>query len=361
MPLSAAIASDLGSIRAENQDRAVIVRGQDRQGRDYALVAVADGIGGMEDGDTCAAMAIAVFIAAIDQCAQSVDVSSDNWLRQGAYAANQAVFSKFRASGGSTLVALLIRPGCPPYWLSIGDSRVYSMDEKTLTQCSIDDTIAGQLGKAPEDASEQSRLLQFVGMGADLEPHIASLDPDSVDAIILTTDGVHYLAQTPGWLGQIVRHSPDPGVCVKRLIDLAKWCGGPDNATVAIITLPVDIQPETRLPFPCLDVWDAYGELRIANTTFEKAHSYPVASSAEFDQTARATSASSVGRLDPVVEHPSSSQPKQSKTRRAKTPRKPKKSAGKQSKDPDKLTEQELPQLDMEFPTKSKKQEPSES
>ncbi|MBS1196495.1 MAG: serine/threonine-protein phosphatase [Proteobacteria bacterium] len=352
--LSAAIASDLGNVREDNQDRAAIARGWDRHGQEYALVAVADGIGGMQDGVTCAAMTIGVFVAAVDQRAQNASNSSDHpeeWLLEGAHAANQALFSRFHASGGSTLVALLLRPGTCPYWLSIGDSRVYCMNNKGLIQSSIDDTIAGQLGKNPEDAIEQSRLLQFVGMGADLEPHIAKLDADSTDAVILTTDGVHYLAPSPGWLGQIIHHSPDPGVCVKRFIDLAKWCGGPDNATVAMITLPVEMQSETRPAYPCLEVWDAYGELQVINPASSKASPALILSPAT---TSQSSPPPSVARLDLAIdERLGTSSPEQSKSRRGKSSRKPKKSADKQSNGLDKLNEPELPQLHMEFPTKS--------
>ena len=348
-PLSAAIASDLGNVRENNQDRVTIVRGRDQQGREYALVAVADGIGGMQDGETCAAMAISAFITTIDQRAQNACDNldhTDEWLREGVHAANQAVFSKFRASGGSTLVALLVRHGSPPYWLSVGDSRVYCMDNRVLTQTSIDDTIAGQLGKRPEDASEQLCLLQFVGMGAELEPHIAKFNTNSAGAVILTTDGVHYLAPSPDWLGQIVRHSPDPGVCVKRLIDLAKWCGGPDNATVAMITLPVDMQSETLPSYPCLEVWDAYGELQIISPAPTKAPSSLTTNSGAI----RATPST---HLDPVIdEHPCLPVMEKSKTRRVKSPRKSKKPASKQITAPDMLTGPELPQLHMEFPTK---------
>ncbi|MDP2825420.1 MAG: serine/threonine-protein phosphatase [Sulfuritalea sp.] len=354
--LSAAIASDLGNVRLENQDRAAISHGWDRHGREYALVAVADGIGGMQNGGTCAAMTVSVFIAAVDQCAQDTGNSSDHsedWLRESVHAANQAVFTKFRAIGGSTLVALLLRPGSPPYWLSVGDSRVYCIEEKALTQISIDDTIAGQLGKGPAEAFEQSRLLQFVGMGADLEPHIDKLDPGTAGAVLLTTDGVHYLAASPGWLDHIVHHAPDPGVCVKRLVDLAKWCGGPDNATVAMITLPLAMQSEPQPSYPCLEVWDAYGELQIVSPVLAKEHSNLLGGSVTTSRT-RVPNTPSAPLLEPAIdEHSGPHVPEQSKSRRGKAPRKPKKSADKQSKNPDRLTEAELPQLHMEFPTKS--------
>lgn len=354
--LSAAIATDLGSVREENQDRAAIVRGSDRQGREYALVVVADGIGGMQDGGTCAALTIGTFIAAVDLQAQGAgnfSSPSEEWLREGVHAANQIVFSEFRARGGSTLVALLIRSGAPPYWLSVGDSRVYCTHDRVLTQVSVDDTFAGQLGKSPEEFSEQSQLLQFVGMGSDLEPHIATLGTDSLDGAILTTDGVHYLAAGSGWLGQIVRHAPDPGVCVRRLIDLAKWCGGHDNATVVKIALPVELRSEPRNTYRCLEVWDAYGELQIISAAPPEEASNAIAKTLPSGQN-MVSSASPEALLEPVTDqHSGPPIPEQSKSRRGKVPRKPKKSTGKEDKGLEKVPEPELPQLHMEFPTRS--------
>lgn len=350
--LSAAVASDVGNVREENQDRAIIVRGRDHRGQTYALIIVADGIGGMQDGGTCAALAVGAFIASVDLQAGKASRSnhSEEWLREAAHAANQAVFSKFRASGGSTLVALLARGGERPYWLSIGDSRVYYTDNKVLHQISIDDTIAGQLGKAPEESGDRSQLLQFIGMGSDLEPHIGRFSDDSAEAAILTTDGVHYLTPSPGWLGQIVRNSTDPGICVKRLIDLAKWCGGPDNATVAMITFPIDIQSDSPLPYRFLELWDAYGELQIIAQTSALEESLHSASDPG--------SLSSNSPQFPPVSHPAEAQPsstslKESKPRRGKTSRKKNKSSGESDKNLAKANEPELPQLHMEFPTKS--------
>ncbi|NMQ28238.1 serine/threonine-protein phosphatase [Candidatus Accumulibacter phosphatis] len=352
--LSAALASDVGNVREGNQDRLAAVRGRDQHGSEYALVAVADGIGGMHDGGTCAAMTVGAFIATVDRLAQNGDQSQrpEDWLREGAHAANAAVYSKFRASGGSTLVAILIRPETRPYWLSIGDSRVYCMDDRTLRQTSIDDTIAGQLGKSPEDVGEQSRLLQFVGMGADLEPHIARLDAKSVEAVMLTTDGIHYLSHSPGWLGQIIRHSPDPGVCVKRLLDLAKWCGGPDNATVAMITLPVDLKAEAIPGYPCLEIWDAYGELQIISAPLSHAPSRYMPNTTPLCRSKPVPGMPPIVGLGPVIdEQATSPTPEQTKLRRSRAPRKPKKPTEERSND--KPDEPQLPQLHMDFPAKS--------
>lgn len=354
--LSAAVASEIGNVRDKNQDRVAIARGRDMQGRDFAVVAVADGIGGMRDGSACAALALGTFLGSIYQHGQSASSSSVDWLRHAVNAANKAVFTSFRGDGGSTLVALLVRPGQHACWLSVGDSRVYRSTGKDLTQVSVDDTIAGQLGKSPEAAFEQSKLLQFIGMGDGLEPHIAELDRQPADAVVLTTDGVHYLAHTPGWLGQIVGNARDPGMCVKRLIDLAKWCGGTDNATVAMITLPIDWEPEDRPPYPCFEVWDAFGELQIiasetmrGTSSMELHHEAPenVQSSATATDAFKPLSVPSAGV------QPSKPEPVVPKTRRSKGSHKTKSSTGKRVKGATKSSETKTPQLFVDFPTKS--------
>lgn len=355
-PLVAAIASEIGSVREENQDRAVIARGWSSQGQDYSVIAVADGIGGMRDGAQCAAVTIGAFLAAIDERAQAGSGTSEEWISAAAHTANEAVFSQFRGDGGSTLVALLIRPGAPVCWLSVGDSRVYCARGKNLAQVSVDDTIAGQLGKSSDGAeSEQSQLLQFIGMGDDLEPHCAELTSEPIDAAVLTTDGVHYLGGAPGWLDMIVYNAPDPGFCVKRLVDLAKWCGGPDNATVAMIALSAEREPEDRPSYPCLEVWDAFGELQIldrgivGHAHMDRHSPRPMVLSsptvAPEAQTPERTSPSDKSVLEREL-------PGGGKPRRSKSGRKGKRSTNEQDQTPSASAKGEEPQLHMEFPTK---------
>lgn len=355
-PLVAAIASEVGSVREENQDRAVIARGWSHRGQDYSVIAVADGIGGMRDGAQCAAVTIGAFLGAIDERAQAGSGTSEEWIRAAVHAANEAVFSRFRGDGGSTLVALLIRPGVPVSWLSVGDSRVYCAKGKNLAQVSVDDTIAGQLGKSSDGVvSEQSQLLQFIGMGDDLEPHCAELTSEPIDAAVLTTDGVHYLGGAPGWLDMIVYNAPDPGFCVKRLVDLAKWCGGPDNATVAMIALSAERESEDRPGYPCLEVWDAFGELQILNRG--------IVGYAQVDQDAPRQMVSPSPAVAPETQTPEQTPPSGKsvrererpgggKPRRSKNDRKGKRSTNERDQTSSGSAKGEEPQLHMEFPTK---------
>ena len=54
---AAAVATEVGGVRADNQDRVAIARIRDRTGRTFVVAGLADGIGGMRDGAECAAMA----------------------------------------------------------------------------------------------------------------------------------------------------------------------------------------------------------------------------------------------------------------------------------------------------------------
>src|SRR5262245_7872269 len=59
----AAIASDIGNERSQNQDRVAIARGSDMSGSPFVLCALSDGIGGMKDGELCAAMTLGTFFS----------------------------------------------------------------------------------------------------------------------------------------------------------------------------------------------------------------------------------------------------------------------------------------------------------
>ncbi|WP_207835568.1 PP2C family serine/threonine-protein phosphatase [Pseudomonas sp. 43(2021)] len=267
--LDAALGSDIGMVRSENQDRAVVAQGWDSSGRRFALAVVADGIGGMRAGAACASLAVSSCVSAVYDSAQSGVVASEKWLTDAFASANNSVFEQYHGEGGSTLVAALIRPGYPTCWASVGDSRVYISENKSVHQLSVDDTIAGQLDKSI-GSPEQSKLLQYVGMGSDLEPHVHALKEGQQGNLILVSDGVHYLGKSSDWFERLISFSPDAGSCAKRLIELANWCGGPDNATVVI--LPTSSQQQPIPPaFDFLEIWDSYGEVQFFGQLSSKA------------------------------------------------------------------------------------------
>lgn len=258
-PLQAAVASDVGIVRDENQDRVALVRSHDRNGRPFILAALADGMGGMKQGAESASLALATFIDSVIYEAQHAGEEKE-WLRKASLQANRAVYALHGGDGGSTLAAILLSRGRQALWLSIGDSRVYHAAGSKLTQLSKDDTLEGQLGRAI-DGARSSDLLQFVGIGDGLEPHVEPVPPELSGSLLLTTDGVHFISAD--YLGKVAHFAPDLGVCARRFIDMARMLGGPDNASVAVLC--IDALSEALAPQidSAYEVWDPFGDLHV--------------------------------------------------------------------------------------------------
>jgi serine/threonine protein phosphatase PrpC len=257
--LGAAVGSDIGIVRTENQDRAVVVQGWEANGGRFSVAVVADGIGGMRAGGMCASLAVSGFIASICESANCRDSSSD-WMMSAALRADEAVYNKYYGDGGATLIAALIRHGKAPCWMSVGDSRVYLETEQKLQKLSTDDTIAGQLGRDTIESPEQGRLLQFVGMGSDLQPHVHELESNLSGRFLLVTDGIHYLSKYSSCMDKIISIASDSGVCVKRLLEVANWCGGHDNASIVIMPLSDEENSISAPSAGFIEISDSFGD-----------------------------------------------------------------------------------------------------
>ncbi|WP_122799465.1 PP2C family protein-serine/threonine phosphatase [Burkholderia pseudomallei] len=357
-PLSAAVASDVGLTRAENQDRVALVRGSDRNGAPFILAAVADGIGGMKQGAECASLTLAT---TIDTVARESKHTGDpiEWLRRAAEQANRAVHMTYGGNGGSTLVAVVLAHGHQAVWLSVGDSRVYHVAEAKMLQLSKDDTLEGQLGK-PIEGGRRSELLQFIGIGESLEPHIEPIPNTLSGTLLLTTDGVHFV--DAAYLGKVAHFAQDLGVCVRRFIDLAKMLGGPDNASVAALSLDaLSGATDTEID-AAFEVWDPFGELCMF---YEHAYRYPTRAPSPAPESVAAVAGSSVSTKqatapveapDPGKEASGASAPTSAGGKEKPVKRKGGERRKAKAKNPNSDgkpgAEGEAPQLSIEFPHK---------
>jgi hypothetical protein len=78
--------------------------------------------------------------------------------------------------------------------------------------------------------------------------------------VILTSDGVHFVDNQV--MQMVIQTAKDSGLVVRRLIEIAKWCGGQDNAsTVTVMPFPSQFQPSDDPE--AIQIWDPFGELQI--------------------------------------------------------------------------------------------------
>jgi len=274
MGLPVAIGSDIGNIRNENQDRAVILRAQVTTNKFFLVGVLCDGMGGMEDGANCASSAIASFISS---CIRNRQLQVKERLVQAVELANRDVYQEFRGKGGATLSAFILDSDENFEAINVGDSRIYISEKHEMRQVSVDDTIAGQLNQQEPSSQLSNKLLQFVGIGTDIEPHLLDIpSPNLIDKMIVTSDGVHYLNNST--LKSMLIQNVPPLELSKRFIHVAKWCGGHDNSTVITLSdISSILSSSENIKTGTVQLWDAYGDVQFIG--IEKSQPIPPLSS----------------------------------------------------------------------------------
>ena len=226
----ATVATHVGLVRTENQDRIVVGRwglAPTHQGVEampvalsWPVVAVLDGMGGHTSGAlaaTCAAEVIAAGTQPPNEPGDAVALVE---------AANDAIFAvvsadPFRSGMGTTFAGLML-VGDQALVVNVGDSRVYAETDGYLMQLSID------------DSSPAGHLVQSLG-------GLAEPQPFDVHVTTVATAGRRFLLASDGLFGAVDLAAleaclvPDDNETVRRLVDAALASGGADNIAVALV------------------------------------------------------------------------------------------------------------------------------
>ena len=222
-------ASTRGLVRKENQDRLLVARS--RTGLVVAIVA--DGMGGMRHGSQAATLSTAAVAA---HCMVAESSPPPTMLTNALNFANQEVFKSLHGDGGAALVVVASTP-TGRYIAHVGDARVYHLQsDGHLVQLTIDDTVEAQLkylGRSPSLVSQpDGRLVQFVGLGDGLEPHVRDVPEDGL-GLLLATDGIYGVPMSVlQWIVEATKVTGGLQSLTERLIAVSEWSGGHDNATV---------------------------------------------------------------------------------------------------------------------------------
>jgi serine/threonine protein phosphatase PrpC len=254
------LGTTVGPTRKQNQDRALIIQAEYSQApeRNFLLGVVADGMGGLSDGDKAAAIAISVFAAGVVRASKQPIVHR---LRQAAFAANEAVFRMLRGRGGTTLSAMLVSRDSRAVGLNVGDSRVYGISKyHDLKQLSRDDTLGRVLGTRHVDPSQKDKLVQFVGIGEGLEPHIVSAEGTTFSSLLISTDGIHGVM--PGGIEQLVRPQVSKLELVRRLLSFGDLMSS-DNGTAMVMPIQLGASNASSSAGIELKLWSPFDKLEI--------------------------------------------------------------------------------------------------
>ncbi|MGQ9866088.1 MAG: PP2C family protein-serine/threonine phosphatase [Pseudanabaenaceae cyanobacterium] len=234
--------SDRGCVRTSNQDSFYM---DEPAGRFFV---VADGMGGHAGGEEASRLATEVirdyFQEHWGQESPPVLIRTAIEKANGAILADQLAHPVRRDSGTTVVVVGLFDDEV--WYAHIGDSRLYRLRGKTLTQLSEDHTWIARAVSAGAVAPAEVRvhpwrhmLLQCLGREdlKPVEPTQIAFEPG--DRLLLCSDGLTEELTSD----RIAYHlaNPDLKLAVSNLVDAAKAKGGRDNITVVAIAHPGEV------------------------------------------------------------------------------------------------------------------------
>jgi PPM family protein phosphatase len=217
--------------RDTNEDAVVVSDG---------LFAVADGIGGLQDGDVASRLALDTL---------DVPFAADrtvSGLLDACQEANRAVWGQANGQDnimGTTLVALAMTSDAAGIVLHAGDSRLYRLRNGRLEQLTHDHTIIADWVRTGELSEEDARTHphRFVLTRAiSAFPHVdvdhAGVSCEPGDRLLLCSDGL-FKTLAPQEIKAVLASDGEPQRTADRLVTLALQREAEDNVTAMIIDI----------------------------------------------------------------------------------------------------------------------------
>lgn len=298
------IASDVGLVREENQDRAVAMWVSCPKHGEVFVSVVSDGMGGMRDGGRCATIAVTSFLYFLAHFS-SGDLSQD--VVDSILYSNSEVNRIYGGRGGATLSVLVLTVVGEKVVANIGDSRVYSFGSPNgVRRWTVDDSLAEVIGGGGRE------LVQFVGMGLGIKPAVVEVNGGDC-YFAITSDGVHSLEEAT--LFNVMSNASSVAQVTERLIALSRWCGGRDNSSCIVLDASGVEVAGLGFDPKFARIWDSSGEFSISLDEIpSNKSSSSLTAGGEFDASgmlgggaslsAGATSAGRSEGLDLVIEKP---------------------------------------------------------
>lgn len=239
--------SDVGRKRNNNEDTYYI----NKLDENNILFIVADGLGGYESGEIASGMLATDVSNYINSNFKSLlSMSKDEvkkFISRIVDICNKKIYnlqkSDEKYKGMGTTVVLLLYLNNIMYYLSIGDSRMYYIDENcsSISQVTQDDTYVNELLKTNAITLEEAKvhprkhvLTKAVGVFDKLQVNVEILDKNK-GYLVMCSDGITNMLEDSEILN-IVK-TTEFNQAVNKMIQKANENGGVDNITAIVIKL----------------------------------------------------------------------------------------------------------------------------
>jgi PPM family protein phosphatase len=260
LQVTAAVLSDVGCHRESNEDRAEVVQPSESR-RGGVLAVVADGMGGHAAGEVASGLAVDVIRGAYQECTGD----PANCLSEALQQANRAIYDTARRDErlggmGTTCTAVVVEKG-QAHLAHVGDSRLYlvrggGIYRMTEDHSAVMDLVRRGLLTAAEARHHADKNVILRALGTHPSVRVATWDqPMPVragDTLLLSSDGLHDLVEDEE-IGEVVLSQPLEQAC-RRLVDLARERGGPDNITVVLLHFETESSESSAPPTRAAEV-----------------------------------------------------------------------------------------------------------
>jgi len=239
--------SDIGCLRQNNEDSFGYWEPEDDQQflRKGRLAVVADGMGGYEGGQEASRLAVETLVEVYrDYSGDDPQAALVEALQTAHEQIREYSFDhpELRGMGTTCTAAAIVQDAL--YYVHVGDTRLYLIRDGQITRVTRDHSYVGRLVESgmisPEEAEhhpQRNILTAALGTNPDLimdspgqpEP----LRPE--DVLLICSDGLWGQVRDSEILDAVENKSAEQ--TGRRLIELARERGGPDNITVEVLRL----------------------------------------------------------------------------------------------------------------------------
>ena len=237
--------SDQGCVRKQNQD----AYHMEQLDRTSLLCIVCDGMGGAKSGNIASTLAADVFVQEVRRSFKSgMDREKiGQMMMAAAKLANFTVYDQAQQfeefdGMGTTLVAVLIQ-GKEAVLVNVGDSRAYIVSPDGIRCLTKDHSLVQMMVDRGELTPERARTYpgkNFITRAIGTEPvvdcDLFHRNVDRGDYLLLCSDGLSNMMDDQEILFEVI-HGVNKQHCCRRLLEIAKNRGAPDNVTSVLIQI----------------------------------------------------------------------------------------------------------------------------
>jgi|GEM_PF-3324279 len=208
--------TDRGKVRQTNEDAFAHWSGESG-----SLFVLADGLGGLADGEIASQLAVSVFLK---QFRSSIERLADR-LSHAMFAANQAIWQENtqRVEPMATTLTASFFSENSVHVAHVGDSRLYRVRGHGAAALTRDHSISRHI------------LTKALGLEERVDPDLFREQVEAGDCFVQCSDGLHSMIPDE----EIARHArtPDSLEAASKLIAASCDAGGLDNVTVQVVRI----------------------------------------------------------------------------------------------------------------------------